>query len=953
MGDLAACQASLERHFDELASARAGGRVFALEHGLDQAARADLARELRVCAQRQPSEAHWLAWTVYAAEMGYEYAGREYWQTFEEKTEGWRRNGGRPWIRECFQRFADRFNGVRPEGPWAEHFSIICWPIVHAILPRDLQSRVARILWDIRHSFTPSTLGDPRCLGALIATRGWVGSARLEQLADDVEIIGRIALALLFLESGRGAVPLLPSSVERIASDLEQQRHARDWLNDARASARGVALKGLRPLPRVERVIDPPTTTTAAREVLDQLGVQPSVCLSPGQEGWLVVLRIPSLAPLVTRFPDLGDCLTNSRPTVVGSSGEPLARQRLLEGDAQVRLRTWPRSADVLLRFEDAPKVLDLLLSAECLLRPGPTWLFRIGSDKIAYELKGRLVRPGHDYVLLSDAIRPTAGLELTQESIACDGISAFRLRVPASTNDAHIEALRGLGLSVARSIHVRPAGLAAAGWDGDGYGEWLAGERPCVALSSDHDVESVSCTLANAGPIVIDGSAMRGGAQVFLEFSELAVGSHVARFDLKTRSGDAQSGEMELLIRERRHWAPGLTHDGALVATVDPPSPTLEELWSDRATIDLHGALDQVVECRVRFWRRSDRAVLHETRVAAMPLPVTRRQWSAQFRSACRMEEKCQNAYDQADSMTLDFVSAGVGRFELSAEREFAPLRWVVQHTKQRYMLRLQDDRGVENAPRLTRYAFELPATATDLVSTEFGGEAAAADGGLYVARTELQSKAIVVAPRRFSLQGVRDPHVDGLQRDADAILRHLETISLWTRARQVGSGFSLRLAVRAVGALVSALFGALGGEQWAQLESGGLNDLRGAIGHASLGRELSDDWTAYARLPTERRVDRFEQTLASEAVSSTARRSGADPRDRIAEVALRFASDPGGIGVWAESERRLRGMVQRLLHEPIAARAARFLVLGLERNLSGDEPGQAGLRHSTWEWT
>ena len=259
MGDLAAKQSELEHHFGELAAKRTGGRVFVLEHGLDERQRAALQRQLQsYCVRWRPCGDHWLVWTVYAAEIGYDYAGREYWQTFEKHTQGWQQNGSRHWIRDCFQRFAATFNGFTPTGSWAEHFSIICWPIVHAISPRDMQARIARILFEVRRSFTADTLSDPRVLGSLIATRGWLGLSRLEQLADDPDVIGSIAQALLFREREHANLPFLRSTIDRIAADLAQHRQAREWLRDAQSRAGSIALKGLRPPAQPAAPIPPP-----------------------------------------------------------------------------------------------------------------------------------------------------------------------------------------------------------------------------------------------------------------------------------------------------------------------------------------------------------------------------------------------------------------------------------------------------------------------------------------------------------------------------------------------------------------------------------------------------------------------------------------------------------------------------------------------------------------------
>ena len=148
----------LEKQFEGLHKTRltsvGDNHLFALEHGLSEDDRAALERE--ICAYiktAEPSDRHWLAWVVYAAELGYRYEGAEYWQTFEGRTPGWLAHGDRYFIRDSYHKFNKVFGGAKPRGPWAEHFSIICWPITHAILPEDLQRQLAQILFEVRHSF--------------------------------------------------------------------------------------------------------------------------------------------------------------------------------------------------------------------------------------------------------------------------------------------------------------------------------------------------------------------------------------------------------------------------------------------------------------------------------------------------------------------------------------------------------------------------------------------------------------------------------------------------------------------------------------------------------------------------------------------------------------------------------------------------------------------------------
>ena len=45
--------------------------------------------------------------------------------------------------------------------------------------------------------------------------------------------------------------------------------------------------------------------------------------------------------------------------------------------------------------------------------------------------------------------------------------------------------------IDVGEVIEVWPVGLGAMTWDGEGRAEWLADERPCLALCADHDLTS------------------------------------------------------------------------------------------------------------------------------------------------------------------------------------------------------------------------------------------------------------------------------------------------------------------------------------------------------------------------------------------------------------------------------------------------------------------------------
>src|SRR5271166_3901758 len=55
-------------------------------------------------------------------------------------------------------------------GPWADHFSIIAWPITHAILPRYLQLQFAKALYDARLEFARLPNPTPAAAGQLLGS---------------------------------------------------------------------------------------------------------------------------------------------------------------------------------------------------------------------------------------------------------------------------------------------------------------------------------------------------------------------------------------------------------------------------------------------------------------------------------------------------------------------------------------------------------------------------------------------------------------------------------------------------------------------------------------------------------------------------------------------------------------------------------------------------------------
>ncbi len=788
---LAYWQARLEKHFNALRAQRTSALgdkpLFALEHGLSEAERADLTAQI---GSSVPQSKFWLPWAVYAAELGYDYDGDEYWQSFEKKTPSWLVFGGdRSWIRDCYWQFHKEFGGARPSGRWAQHFPIICWPIKHAVLPVDLQRQLAEILYEIRFSFRPELFESPELLGAEIAARSWRASSRFQNLTEEPLLVGQIAAALLLHEEELSRSLILPDTLLRIAKNLESERRAREWLRDAQAVARA----------RMTGVVKVPSTTweptrQSGSGELRALGIEPSVFLRPNQSSWDVLLEIPDLAPLLYKFPALQRVLNESPCVVAGSSGRPLARGRLLHyGPQTVVLKHWPEPKEVLLRFEMPVPELDYLLSGECMLRPGPKWLFKVSPDGVAYEVRGKVIRPGERYVVLSTDGPLELGHGTRNISLGCEGVSAAYREVPASLDEEGLRYLKELGLCPATGVHIQPVGIPPVKWDGEGHVEWLSTDRPCISVSSNRPVSAICLNLEGPDAATTEIPVATAGEVVFMELGELRRGSH--RLHVLVLSPDAPdqllSGYVDVSIRDPRPWTKGLTDQNPLIVIVDPPNPSLEQLWSGRVSFELQGPPVRQVSGQLSFFqKRIGAASTFQRQLPVLLLPVDPATWRSYF-SKIQQNEAIQNAYDNAARCELTFNAGEIGQFSLVCERESIPLRWMLRWENHGYVLQLQDDTGGSTATTVA-YDFMKPDLPVPMNSTDFiqTGFRVGPQGGLYVAKNSRYRSGVVVPPVLRSLTELRlEPELAKRSRSGEAVGDLLSLMELWSDARVTGN--------------------------------------------------------------------------------------------------------------------------------------------------------------------
>lgn len=972
----------LSSHFAALRCSRQAQRadlpLFALEHGLTPSETQELATAIRDHIRvATPASRHELAWLVYAAEIGYGYAGDEYWQTFEVKTPGWTVYGDRAWLRKAFKNFHHRFRGAVPTGAWAEQFSIICWPITHAILPLDLQQQLARILYELRHSFSAELFESPSRLGEFIALRSWSATSRFQNLAQETALIGQIAAALL-LQGDPGIDTLLfPATLQRIWEDVDRERRGREWLRSARRVAQERArIRGLTLAKGNASLAKRPDD---ARVEVVALGIEPRLVLRPmdaERRCWEVSLEIPDLSHLLLRFPQVREVLTESRCEVAGAAGRPLARGRCLHGPQRVALSRWPRPDDVLLKFERTEPQLEYLLRAECMLRPGSSWLFKVASDGLAYESRGRRVRAETKYVLVST--EPVVDSPLARSvELTCQGVHAVTLDVPSALTQEWEQALRQLQVTQAKSIEVWPAGLAAVAWDGEGHGEWLASETPTLAIRSDHAMDELTIAMDDGRSLTLTLTDTPLGEPIFIELPPLPVGLH--RFSVAARSGNGAGSEVigdldvVMRVREARPWSPGATVHGPLEMELDPAAPSLEQFWEGKAAVVVRGPAGRQARCRVKMFVRAGEAPSFERQLPPVNLPLSNEEWTRHFETHLKKDKDAPRAYDEAHVCEVEICADELGILTLRCEREFRPLRWSLRRDSSVFTARLLDaaDSGV---PVIDRYSFERPIVPERLAP---GAKyEAPPTGGLYVAALGEFRASILIPPIIKDFSGMKcEPKIEVRDRTHASITSLLSFVRLWGQARLSGdivAGLRQRLILRA---LTTRIWSILGDDEWGRKEEefarGGLelSELRRAVTarhprRRTAGREAIDTDQIFPPEQLKRLVD-APLPARGDAVVTFAKltnelhlttvvtsRSGVVRRRQkpwwIAEFALRMASDPMSIEAWS-GEHFQEGLGQ-LRDAQTLARGVRFLVLAVDHLRKSS--AASGELYAGWRW-
>jgi hypothetical protein len=347
-----------------------------------------------------------------------------------------------------------------------------------------------------------------------------------------------------------------------------------------------------------------------------------------------------------------------------------------------------------------------------------------------ALYLKDRLVRPGERYILLAlspAAVYPTWATALR---VMTENVVAYELRIPQNLCEKDRDDLSRLGLSVRGNVFIRPVGLVPASWDGDGVAEWLVGEDPLIAIRSTMPVASCNC--------VLDGEVLNiqwppNRDEVFIALSGLESGEYELHVSLQGSDSHDEilNGTLTIRMTLPQIRSDGGTFREGLLLYADPVSPSLEELWEDRASLQIIGPAGIEVQIRIVGTNRDGTTILTHTFQASLPIHGIA--WRQIVNRELRGQRHVVNAYQDLESCTITACHPGLGRVSVDLERSFEPLRWVHESARDDISVRLINN--VELPVIYEVSEFQSPAQRNALTVAP-GSAIHRAAGGLITAR-------------------------------------------------------------------------------------------------------------------------------------------------------------------------------------------------------------------------
>lgn len=703
---------TLKTTFEALSKKRAiDYPIFALEHGLtsEELGQLKVTIEDVLSKNNQLNRSFYLPWVVYSSEVGYEYSGDEYWQTFEEKTKYWARINDRHFIRDCFIHFEKEFRAVKPTGEWAKHFSIISRPITNAILPADLQKDLIEILYDIKHKFTKLNLENIESLGEIIRDNSWHKSSRVQTFLQETKLVGHFTKALLL--SGKNADDSLISQVtlKRIIKDLEKTEKNKFYLRETKSKVEKVFLTGTT---KHNYTSEKTSFTNIYKEQTKLPSIKPSLKFYRKESVWDLLLKIPEMTLLSNWSQRFHSILNEGKLRIPYSNNlRPFIARNLLSASKDFILTKWPNTHTPIIEFlYDEPEPYSIYFND--IYNTDFPFVFKIISDNYAEHISSRALEVDSNYLVIFDK----NDLEYTQVGnlvdTNCDNIIARII----DSNSISPRILKEWGYSKLESITIKPLCYPYCNSDEVGVYEYSVKETPSFIILCSYEVISLKLELLDDCKNIIstfDYPSLLPDDKLIIQLSS---NLDAAKYLLKIEGTIDKDGlilqthgNIEICIREQKS---NLQHNcQTIIQTfISPLDSSLEDLWENKIDLKVLGPTNSKVTPKLRFLNKN-RSILKQYKMTDLPLPIFTNSWIMNFdKLKSSYKKEIGETYDESSHVSLILDNDNFGSRELFFSRSFKDFRWIYRKNDGKYLLKMLFESDKFDNICIHKYSFSNP---------------------------------------------------------------------------------------------------------------------------------------------------------------------------------------------------------------------------------------------------
>lgn len=750
--DATAWQSRLEEHFakSSLRSEQSGRPIFAIEHGLEIEEIESLKSVVRKSIKAEGlNPDFWLLWVVYAAEHGYAFDGIEFWEGFGERTQGWHAAGDRKQIRDWFRRFGAQYRGISPSGRWANHFSIISWPITHAILPKDLQRRLAKALYEAQYELQRVADRPTAEIGRTLSRAIQQSSQRFRLFLEQEEMLGQIVISLLGTPE-EAAAGIDSMTLVRISRDLNSMRDAQDWVRQAQKTWRAASpqFKIVNPInSAAEKLKDQAAEDDRASKLISLIPVLEAQQVGGGQ--WQFELTVPSFNDVASLNIDFFKFLHDTRIAIPHAETRMRPGEWLLIGARKCILKTWPANGEGLLKFEKEPP-FDKMMDWNLALPNKKVWTFKIQSDGTAKLITADCLQARNSYLIASPKeIDLSAFAEPCITS--CQGLSVWRIDLPAIISSNLQSFLELLGLKCKKMLTLSASGIPPLQWLADFGGTWLSSSRPMLSIARDHQFDGYQFCL-NGGEKI--DAAIDSDRAIFIELPQLRSGQHTLKIRtyklvgseaFPTKEIQAEQ-DFQISIRDPKPWIAGESNSPAIFATVSPLAPSIEDFLTEGLGLEVLG--DNNLTSKISIVLKDLHGIqLFRSVILEHSLPISSGIWANHYQSFLRSHSSNQR-FHECGAAFLEISSPEFGNYQINLDRQFAPLRWMLIHKNSVPLMRLvEHDASEDTTATFCDYKMamqDIPIKHSD----SRGNLTVLANSGLYRASSGSFSEDVIYAP-------------------------------------------------------------------------------------------------------------------------------------------------------------------------------------------------------------